>query len=179
MHAVYAAIVLGFLVPAWIVAGIGDWWQHRRADIEHTAGWKESAFHLFMIFSAGSLLLAGLVFQINALFLAAALGLYVAHEIVATWDFTYASKYRVISITEQRFHDYLTAIPFALLFLTLVAYWEQSLALLGLGSAEGDFSVRFKEETLPLWYFGAFFVGSVLNVTCYLEEFARCWRLRK
>ena len=31
----------GSVLPVWIVAGLADWWCHRRTDIEHTSGATE------------------------------------------------------------------------------------------------------------------------------------------
>jgi hypothetical protein len=35
-------LLLGFVVPTWIGAGLADWACHRATDIEHTAGRRES-----------------------------------------------------------------------------------------------------------------------------------------
>jgi hypothetical protein len=37
------------VLPAWFVPGLLDWCQHRRTDIEHTAGTRESFIHLLII----------------------------------------------------------------------------------------------------------------------------------
>lgn len=38
-----------FVIPLWLTAGLTDWWCHRRTDIEHTTGLKETGIHLLML----------------------------------------------------------------------------------------------------------------------------------
>src|SRR5436853_5814086 len=42
------ALLLYFIMPVWFLAGFADYLCHRATDIAHTAGPKESVFHLLM-----------------------------------------------------------------------------------------------------------------------------------
>lgn len=35
-------------LPLWVLAGLSDWWRHRRTSIESTTGVRESVFHLVL-----------------------------------------------------------------------------------------------------------------------------------
>ena len=38
-------VLMAGVIPLWIVAGLADWWCHRRTAIERTGGRIETAFH--------------------------------------------------------------------------------------------------------------------------------------
>jgi hypothetical protein len=59
-------LLLGFVVPAWIDAGLADWACHPRAGIEHTAGRRESVIHAVMMTEAGVPAVLGLLCEVNA-----------------------------------------------------------------------------------------------------------------
>jgi hypothetical protein len=67
-------LLLAFVVPAWIGAGLADWACHRATNIEHTAGRQESVIHAAMMTEAGIPALLGLVSEVNAGILAVACG---------------------------------------------------------------------------------------------------------
>ena len=70
-HAPRAAVVRA---PSLGRRRAGDWWCHRRTDIEHTAGPTESAIHALMMAEAGVPALRGLFCEVNAGVLAATYG---------------------------------------------------------------------------------------------------------
>jgi len=46
-------VLLYFLVPLWLVAGVADWFCHCASHIESTTGVKESLLHLLMFAEVG------------------------------------------------------------------------------------------------------------------------------
>jgi hypothetical protein len=173
---VAGGLILGFLLPIWVVFGVADWAHHRATNIEHTAGWRESFMHLMLIGQAGVAVLAGLFLEINALVLGTMIVLFLLHEATTYWDVGYAAPKRFISPSEQRVHDYLTAIPFAALLIVCLIHPGQFAALFALGTEKADFSVRWKSQPLPLWYLVLWLPISFVNAIVYLQEFARCVR---
>src|SRR4051794_23676788 len=106
-----ALVILAGLLPIWLVFGLSDWICHRKTSIESTSGWRESGLHLLLVAEAGLAVLPPLFFEINAMVMAIAIFAYVCHEITTTIDIRYAAPKRLISATEQRVHDFLSAIP--------------------------------------------------------------------
>ena len=173
---VAGGLVLGLLLPLWVAFGVADWACHRAADIEHTAGWRESFMHLMLIGQAGAAVLAGLFFEINALILSIMIVLFLVHELTTYWDVGYANPKRFISPIEQRVQDYLTAIPMAVLLIVCVIHSDQFTALFGLGTEKADFSLQWKSQPLPMWYLAIWLPASSINALVYLQEFVRCLR---
>jgi len=173
LHAIASLLILGILLPAWLVLGFADWMCHRKSEIEHTSGWRESVWHMVMVGQAGIAVLLGLFFEINALVLGIILAAYIAHEISTSADVGYAAPKRFISVTEQRVHDFLTAIPLAVMLLVIATHGEQFAALFGLGNEAADFTLRWRENPLPTWYLVTWLLVSPINALLYLEEF---WR---
>ncbi len=139
-------LLLGFLLPLWLVLGFADWSCHRKADIAHTAGWRESFMHMLLVGQAGIAALAGMFFQVNALILALMIAMFLAHEITTSLDISFAASKRYISPTEQRVHDYLTAIPLAVLIMVCAIHPAQFAALFGFGSETADFFAALERE---------------------------------
>jgi hypothetical protein len=93
-------------MPVWIGAGLADWWCHRRTDIEHTTGVRESAIHAAMMLEGGLPTTLGLFCEINAgtlLLTYASLG---AHELSGILDVVCADGQREVTPTEQYVHAF-------------------------------------------------------------------------
>lgn len=176
LHQIAGILALGLLLPAWLAFGFLDWWHHRKTHIETTSGWRESGLHLMLISQAGIAVLAALFLEANALILGLAIAAYLAHEITTGIDVHYADPRREIDASEQRVHDYLTAIPLALVIILIITHGGQFLALFGFGTEEADFSLRWREAPLPAWYLAIWVPLSSVNAVIYLEEFIRCVR---
>jgi hypothetical protein len=82
-------LLLGFVVPTWIGAGVADRACHRATDIEHTAGRRESVIHAAMMTQAGIPALLGLLFEINAGVLTTTLAALESHQVTAVWYVPY------------------------------------------------------------------------------------------
>src|SRR5436309_8101692 len=89
-------LLLGFVVPLWIGAGLADWLCHRRSDIEHTAGTQEAVIHAAMMTEAGIPVMLGLFFEVNAGVIAATLTALGLHQATAVWDVAYADSRREV-----------------------------------------------------------------------------------
>jgi hypothetical protein len=168
--------ILGVLLPAWIMFGLADWYFHRRSDIDHTSGWQESILHLFLTGQAGFAVLLAMFFEVTTLVAVILVIAYIAHELTTGADVTWAAPRRNVIAHEQRVHDYLTAIPFATLFTTIVINpmaWQWIV-----GDGAPDWSLHLRETLPPGWYLTVFLLGSAINALAYLEEFVRCWKAR-
>ncbi|WP_343628258.1 diguanylate cyclase [Roseateles sp.] len=170
-------ILMVFVIPVWLLAGVADWICHRAADIGHTAGAKESLIHLLMFAEVGVPVLAGLFLEINALVLAVMLIAFLAHEATALWDVRYASSRRVVGPIEQHVHSFLELVPLMAIVLAAVAHWPQCLALFGGGNEAADWSLRRKEPPLPASYLLAVLASiTLLEIVPFVEELLRGWR---
>lgn len=160
-------LILAVLLPAWIAFGLADWHQHRRTSIETTSGWRESMFHLLLIGQAGAAVLLGLFFELNALVFVVALAALAAHEVTTSLDVSYAASRRQVRPAEQRVHDYLTALPLAVLALAFVAHATD---------APTSWTLEWKQTPLPPWYVAGFLMLCGLNALAFAEELWRCVR---
>ncbi|WP_217906588.1 diguanylate cyclase [Bordetella genomosp. 11] len=172
-------ILMYFIMPLWIAAGVADYLCHRRTDIAHTAGPKESALHLLMFAEIGIPLLACLFLQVNALVFLVMILAFIAHEATALWDVSYASRRRHIGPFEQHVHSFLELLPLAAGMLVAVLHWPQFLALFGLGPEPAGWDVRWKDPPLPAGYVAFVLLAAVvLEFLPYVEELWRGLRAR-
>jgi hypothetical protein len=168
-----------FVLPVWGLAGLADWWCHRRTDIEHTAGPTESVIHSLMMVEGGLPTLLGLFFEVNAGLLATTYATLALHEATAIWDVAYADGRRVVTPTEQHVHGFLERVPMmAAAFLT-VLHWDQARAVFGLGE-QPDWTLRPKRRPPSLRYrVGILGLVGVMVALPYAEELTRCVRARR
>lgn len=173
-----AQTLLAYVVlPLWLMAGIADWLCHRRSDIEHTAGPKESLLHLVMFGEMAVPLLAALVLEINALVFLIMIVAFVAHQLTAYWDISYAASRRYISPFEQQVHSVLEIMPLAAGLLVATLHWPQLLALFGAGDEPARFTLELKREPLPVpLVLGVVAAAALLELLPYLEELWRTLR---
>lgn len=168
--------LLYFLLPLWLVAGVGDYLCHRRTNIEQSSGIGEAALHLLQAVEVGLPIAAGLFLEINALVLAIMLIGVAAHTATALWDGSYSNDRRYISAFEQHIHSHLEYIPIAALLIVALPHWEQFQALFGAGSQPASFALRPKARPLPAAYVLPVAGVIVVQGALLLEEFLRCWR---
>src|SRR5215212_233559 len=76
-------IVLYFVLPLWLSAGIADYICHRASRIGLTSGYRESLLHLLMLAEVAIPLLAAIFFEINALIIAIMITGLVLHQLTA------------------------------------------------------------------------------------------------
>lgn len=180
MDQIATGLLLYFILPLWLLAGLADWACHRASDIAHTAGPAESALHLLMFAEIAVPLLACLLLEINALVFAVMLAAFVLHEATALLDVSYAQKRRYISPFEQHVHSFLELLPLMAGVLVALLHWDAFLSLFGLSAAPADWTPRLKEPPLPAEYIAALLGAAVLlEAGPYLEELWRGLRVRR
>jgi hypothetical protein len=87
-------ILMYFVIPVWLLAGVVDWFCHRRSNIATTSGAKESFIHLLMFAEVGIPLILVLLCEVNGLIIAISILLFILHELTALWDVSYAVSKR-------------------------------------------------------------------------------------
>jgi hypothetical protein len=153
------AVLMGGVVPLWILSGLVDWACHRRTAIERTSGWRENAFHWVLLAEGGVALVATALLEPGATLLLVVLGAFVAHELTTYVELRYTAPRREIRPFEQMVHSFMEILPLALLGLLAVL-------------AAGDARARW-----PAGYLVAVGVAVlVLNVLPMAEESWRCVR---
>lgn len=169
-----AVILLYFLLPLWLLAGVADWLCHRAARIERSTGAKESLIHLLMLGEVGVPLLGALFLEINALVILVAIAAFLVHEATAMWDVRYASSLRWVGPVEQHVHSFLEMIPLMALLIIAALHWDQFLALFGASGEAPRFDLRWKAEPLPASYVVPLLAAVAgLALLPYLEELLR------
>lgn len=119
-----ATLIWG-LYPLWLLAGAGDYLCHRRTDIEHTSGSRESRYHvlqficLLLTFASAVLLKPGIVTY--AVMIALVLG----HSVLAFVDVDYTDGRRFISPLEQTVHGYMEVLPWVAVVLFGILHWPE------------------------------------------------------
>ncbi|OQW37313.1 MAG: diguanylate cyclase [Nitrospira sp. SG-bin1] len=167
--------LLYFILPLWVLAGLTDYFLHKRTRIEENTGTKESVLHLLQLGEAGFPVVVALLFEINALVIAIMLIALVVHEATALWDVYYAHTRRYISPWEQHVHSFLEVLPIMAASFVTVLYWNQFLALFGLGPEAPRFAVEPKTDPLPVGYLVTLFSSIALFIVVpYGEELWRC-----
>jgi hypothetical protein len=170
-------VLMYFILPVWLAAGFADYLCHRRADIEHTSGYKESLLHLLHAEMAVPIL-AALFLEINALIILVMIVCFLLHEATALWDVSYATRTREVTPIEQHVHSFLEMLPLMGLLMVAVLHWSQFISLFGLAPA--SFALRLKQPPLP-WTYVVTMLTLVLlfEVLPYLEELVRGLRARR
>jgi hypothetical protein len=166
-----------FILPVWMIAGLSDYLLHRRTRIEHNAGTKESVLHVLQLSEVGIPVLLALLLEVNALIILVMLIGLVLHEMTALWDLHYAAARRYVSPLEQHVHSFLEILPLMAVSFVTVMYWNQFVALFGLGVEAPRFELRAKSNPLPTLHL----VALLASVACcvvlpYAEELWRCIR---
>jgi hypothetical protein len=166
------------LLPAWFVPSVLDWIQHRRTDIEHTAGTKESLIHLLMMAEVGGPIALALLCEINPLVLVIIAAAIAAHEATALWDVSTAeASDREVTPWEQHIHSFLESLPFMATAALACLHWEQLRALVTGARRPGAWRLRWKEYRLPGGYLASV-AGAIAGLVAlpYGEELYRCVR---
>lgn len=175
-----ALIQLLFYVifPLWVLAGLADWWCHRRSHIETSSGLKESLIHSLMLIEIAVPVLLGLFFEITPAILLFMVACLILHEITTLWDVSLATKQRYISPLEQHIHSFLELLPFCALLIVCALHWEavQSLPHPSSYPIKG---LQLKASPIPFSYLLPLLTAiTVLLVLPFGEELVRTHKAR-
>lgn len=169
-------LLMYWVLPLWMLAGLADWVCHRSTRIETTSGWRESAFHWAMFLQMGTAALAVMFLEITAAVLLLGAVLFLLHELTTWLELRFTVGRREVRPVEQMIHSFMEIVPLAGLFLLLVLYVDGRPSG---PAAAGAWELRLKDDPLPAGYVAAALSGVVLlNVVPLAEEAWRCLRAR-
>jgi hypothetical protein len=176
MEAAILAVLAWGILPAWLLAGLLDWWCHRRTDLAHTSGLGESSLHLLMLLQMGAAILAVLLLRINALVLLLLAVLWIGHQATSVWDSCYAAPRRHISVFEQHVHGFLDVLPLTALLLVGLLHRDQWLPLPGM-DVQPEFSLAWKDPVPDMRQLAAVVAAGLLFALLpFAEEWLRARR---
>ena len=170
-----SALLIFFILPLWIAAGLADYFCHRVTRIETTSGVGESILHLLQFGLVGLPVTAALFLDSNAGFFLGAVILLVLHHAVAAVDLVYANPRRHVAPREQMVHSFLEIMPLTALVLLAVIHWPQFLSLFGAGNERAIFTPTIRVLPAPL-IAAVLGAATVFNFLPYVEELWRCAR---
>lgn len=127
----YYLIAYGFY-PAWLLAGAGDYWCHRRSAIERTSGQIESRYHLAQFATIAIIVLGIALFEGSAALFVIVIAAGLAHTSLSYFDVRFTEKRRYISPLEQHVHAVLDVIPLAAIALWIVLEWRDGAGTWGI-----------------------------------------------
>ena len=163
-----AALYLAYLL--WLTAGWADFRCHRRTDLAHTSGLRESSLHLLQLALIGGGTILALTFELGRAPLLALAALVAAHAWVGYRDTCSAYGRRDLRPIEQHLHSVLDAAP--------VAAW--TIAVVGYGADDGDWGWRPRRPPLPpAGWMAVLAPALLLCVWPALSEFRSAWRARR
>lgn len=165
-----------YVMPLWIAASFGDWLAHRRCDIEHTSGWRESVLHGLMVAELGPPTVAAALCEINAAVILWLLAGFAAHHLTVYADLKFSSARRDIPPVEQMIHSVLEFAPVIGGVLVMLLH-PQAVASLWPGGEPADFSLRWKEQPLPLPLLAGYAIAiGAFTILPLAAEFVGCVR---
>jgi hypothetical protein len=161
------------LYPLWLLGGAVDYVCHRRTDIQHTSGIRESWLHVAQFVTVALVFVSAVLLEITLAMVVVSAILVLAHTVLSFIDVSYTLGRRHISTTEQHAHGLLNVIPLIAVGLLAILNWQSLLA------PSTDSVVRLKDEPLSATHV-AMLLGSfsVLAGGPVLEEWLRTYRAR-
>jgi hypothetical protein len=159
-------ILLWGALPAWILAGFGDWLCHRQACIERRSGAPEAVMHVVLYVLTAVPVLLGLFFDVTALVLVVMAACVVAHTGVAWIDTAFTQPRRHISAVEQAFHPWLELLPVFALIVVMALYADAWRA--------PEWVLRSRVPPLPAWIRIGVPLVLLPGLVLGLEELVRC-----
>jgi hypothetical protein len=169
-HLLEALLVWG-LYPVWLLAGAADYLCHRRSDIEHTSGSKESWFHLLQFLCLLVALSAAVLLKTNAVVFGVIVAAVLSHSLLSFFDVSYTDGRRYISPIEQQVHGFMDVLPWVATALFGVLHWPEIRS----GITSSLFVLRTSLELEHGLLLGSFIV---LTGAPILEELMRTRRHR-
>ena len=120
-----SALLLWGIYPAWLLAGAGDYFCHRRTDIERTSGAVESWLHLAQFGCLAVAFACAVLLQMSALVFVAIVVLVLTHSALSYIDVRYTDGLRRISPIEQTVHGFMDVLPLVAVALLGVQHWAE------------------------------------------------------
>lgn len=156
---------MGSLYLIWLVAGFVDFAIHRRTDLPHTSGLRESMLHGAQLVLVGSAVLAWLAFANNFTLGSFLLLATITHASLAYWDTRSADGIRRISPAEQHIHSVLDLMPW------IFTAWV-------IAGADSETRIEYSPSPLSTWFFA---VGLAVPLTLlpWIAEFLGAMQARK
>ncbi|KAA0571978.1 hypothetical protein FZ983_32585 [Azospirillum sp. B21] len=154
------------LLPAGALAGFADWLVHRRMDIQHTAGAKESLMHIAMSGQAAMPGLALLLLETNPRSLALMVAGLLSHEATMMADLRYAITRRPVPPVEQKMHgiqNMVPAVPLAMAAASYLARHREGM--------EPEPALRFRRD-IPPAHLAVIAAAMLLDGAAYAVELA-------
>lgn len=156
---------------SWLVAGFTDFMLHRRTDLPHTSGLRESAFHLLQLALIGTALVSCLLFDMGRSVALVLVALVALHAVCGYLDTRWAFRRRVLSPVEQHVHSVLDMAPVVGLAWVMVATWP--------AATTGGWRVAFRQPALdPGIWFAMLLPAILLCVVPAALEFWAAWKAR-
>jgi hypothetical protein len=133
--------------------------------------YKESLVHLWMFAEVAVPLLAASFLETNALVIAPMIAGFIAHQLTALWDVTFANDKRRVTPIEQQVQSFLELMPLTGVVIVIIFNWPQFPSLFGLSPEAAPFPIALKPDPLPWAYVTASYPPSCSsNCYPYLEE---------
>lgn len=148
------------LYAIWLLAGTVDFHFHRRTDIAHTSGLRESALHGVQLALIGAGVLAWLALAPSRGLVLLLFALVTMHAVVGYLDTVSADGRRRISPAEQHVHSVLDTAPWV--FLVWIAM-----------QAEPAWTLQAQSAPPWLWW-GSLLPAVVVVGIPWLYELRRC-----
>lgn len=170
MQAALALAYTGYLL--WLAAGCADFLCHRRTDLPHTSGLRESALHLLQLALIGGAIVLCLALRPSTLLAGACAALVAVHALVGYLDTRRAYGRRALLPFEQHVHSVLDMAPVFALVLYFGGPWLYD----ALG--EGGFAPRRPALAAGVWI-AVLLPAALLCVLPAVLEFGAAWRARR
>lgn len=154
------------LLPVGALAGFADWIVHRRMDIQHTAGAKESLMHIVMSGQAAMPGLALLLLETNPRSLALMAAGLLSHEATMMADLRYAIARRPVPPVEQKMHGIQNMVPAVPLAMAAACYLARRRE-----GMEPDPAIRFRRD-IPPAHLAVIAAAMLLDGAAYAVELA-------
>lgn len=171
LQAVLEHLAVWGLYPLWLLAGAGDYLCHRRSDIEHTSGSRESWLHLAQFLALLVVFAAATLLETNALVFGVMAAMVLAHSALAHMDVSYTDGRRYISPLEQHIHGFMHVLPLVAVAILGVLHREE----IGAGLREPLLRLPVPLNSGRLWLLASFVVLAGVPV---VEELVRTRRHR-